>query len=295
MSIIMPRKQKPPNAKRAKRIAKRSRGRSKIEQDLIRQIKGKTAAASSSTSPPRSRTSSDASSSDLEAARPSRKRAREVGRPPSPLVISDSDSAVLARAVSQVSVQVGRLCSFHGFGVRRALRVAFHFFQGDTDGVLGGAGQEPTPSTSAGVRAGGAGRPPTPSAAGTAALSDLPSSGPAATPAARGGMSIVDAMLQNVNSSDDGGGGASDFGGGSPADDVVSGGGISSPDSAPANDSSNPSSGRDNSPLSDNSSSSSSNYSEANDSHRGSESAEDSNADGDDENDGITEFLNHLG
>ena len=99
--------------KKPKKLAKRSRGRSKIERDLVKQIKGKAAATSSSSDA----SSSDAlSSSDLEAVRPSRKKARD-GRPS-----SDSDSAAgLVRAVSQVSVQVGRICSFLGFGVRRAL------------------------------------------------------------------------------------------------------------------------------------------------------------------------------
>ena len=99
--------------KKPKKLAKRSRGRSKLERDLVKQIKGKAAATSTSSD---ASSSSDAlSSSDLEAVRPSRKKPRD-GRPS-----SDSDSAGLVRAVSQFSVQVGRICSFLGFGVRRAL------------------------------------------------------------------------------------------------------------------------------------------------------------------------------
>ena len=111
--------------KRAKKgqLAKRSRGRSKIERDLLKKIKGKAAPPSSSTSPPPSSSSSTSSgSSDLEAARPKRKRAREVrvSSPPPPLSDSD-DQSDLARAVSQVTVQVGQLCSFLMLGVRRLM------------------------------------------------------------------------------------------------------------------------------------------------------------------------------
>ena len=94
-----------PGRKRAKKaqLAKRSRGRSKIEQQLLNQIKGKANPLASSTS---SQSDSSSSSSELEAARPTRKRIRQR-RASSPLSISDSHSD-LARAVSLVSVQVGK-------------------------------------------------------------------------------------------------------------------------------------------------------------------------------------------
>ena len=100
--------------KRAKKgqLAKRSRGRSKIERDLLNRTKGKVVPlpSSSASSPPphSSSSSSGSSSSDLEAARPNRKRAREQRSASSPLSVSDSHSD-LARAVSQVSVQVGMI------------------------------------------------------------------------------------------------------------------------------------------------------------------------------------------
>ena len=102
--------------KRAKKgqLAKRSRGRSKIERDLLNRTKGKVVpppSSSSASSPPphsSSSSSSGSSSSDLEAARPNRKRAREQRSASSPLSVDDSHSD-LARAVSQVSVQVGMI------------------------------------------------------------------------------------------------------------------------------------------------------------------------------------------
>ena len=156
-------------------------------------------------------------------------------------------------------------------------------FQDDDANAFGGAGTEPTPSTS-GVRTGGAGRQPAPSAR-TAPLSNLPSSGPANE--GRAGMSIVDAMmLQTASSSgDDGGrsavGSESDYGGRDSGDVNDEGG--SGPHSTPGDSStSSTSSVERQSPSSADSGSSS-------ESRRETGSSDDEG-----ENDSLKEFLEHL-
>ena len=150
-------------------------------------------------------------------------------------------------------------------------------FQDGNDDVFGGAGTEPTPSTS-GVRTGGAVRQP-------ASLDVLPSSGPAKE--GRAGMSIVDSMLHNA-SSDVGGisdlGGESDFIGVGNNDDDVS----EDDDNGEEGGSGSHSSPGHISPSSDSSSSSVENHAESDPSEGAAGSANES------ENEGNIEFLNHL-
>ena len=151
--------------KRAKKkeLPKRSRGRSKFEKALRKQIKGGRDDKSSSSSSSSSEVAEESSSSPV-----SIKRSRRGE-------LSDCDSSDLAVSLSSQL-------------------------------TVGGAGSQPTPSTSAQPPIGadgGVGRRPAPSRATTAAASssslrplpDLPSSGPS-RPGLSGGTSLVDLRLQ---------------------------------------------------------------------------------------------------
>ena len=148
--------------KRAKKkeLPKRSRGRSKYEKALRKQMKvgrGGENGDDKSSSTPEEISSSSSSSMGLEL--PHSKRSRRAELP-------DSDTSDLAISLStQMSVT----------------------------GEDGGAGSQPTPSTSAQPPTGGVGRRPAPSVA-PRPLPELPSSGPSRQ-GFSGGLSVVDARL----------------------------------------------------------------------------------------------------
>ena len=144
--------------KRAKKkdLPKRSRGRSKFEKAIRRQIKGGRDGddkSSSSSSVKESSSSSSSESIDL----PVSKRSRRGE-------LSDCDTSDLAIS----------LC---------------------TQMSVGGAGSTPTPSTSAQPPGSVGRRPALSGAAALRPLPDLPSSGPS-RPGFSGGISVVDARLQ---------------------------------------------------------------------------------------------------